>query len=225
MTSPFARFPTALVADCLDELGVTAQVVAPALRLIVPPASGTLAGRARTLRFRPLPPEQRFAPVARDKAAAQLRWRDEWGLVPGDVVVIGCDGGPPEVALQGDLVAIFYARVGVAGVVADGYVRDAAELAKIGLGVVARGTTPLNGRGRLARVGTGDPLDLGGVTVHDGDLVLADSDGCVIVPRALAEGDELLRRVEEAHEAEEASARMLREGHSLSDTFARHGRL
>lgn len=220
-----ARFSTSLVADCLDDVGVTAQVVAPALRLLVPPASGALAGRARTLRFRPLPPEQRFAPVAREKAAAQLKWRDEWGLRPGDLVVIGCDGGPPDVALQGDLVAIFYARMGVTGVLADGYVRDAAEIGKIGLGVVARGTTPCNGRGRLARVGTGDPLDIGGVTVHDGDLVLADADGCVIVPRALAEDAEFVRCVEDAHRAEEASAEMLRDGRSLSETFARHGRL
>ncbi|MEO8701235.1 MAG: RraA family protein [Kofleriaceae bacterium] len=219
-----ARFPAALVADVLDELGATAQVLPPALQLIVPPASGTLVGRARTLRFRMLPPAERFAAVARDKAAASLRWRDDWGLVANDIVVIGCDGGPHEVAQQGDLVALYYHRLGVVGVLADGYVRDAAELASIGLGVIARGTTPINGRGRLARVGTGDPIDIGGVVVNDGDVIVADGDGCVIVPAALANG-ELVQKLADAHAAEQASAQMLREGSSLSDMFARHGRL
>jgi len=223
--SALVRFSAALVADCLDDMGMTEQVMPPELRMLVPPAAGTLAGRARTLLFRELPPDQRFAPVARERAAEQLRWRDEWGLRPGDVVVIGCQGGPTQYALQGDLVALYYARLGVAGVVADGYVRDLAAIGQAGLAVVARGTTPMNGRGRLARVGTGSAIDIGGVTVHDGDLVLADGDGCVIVPRALADGDELVRLVEEAHHAEEQSAQMLRDGHSLSEMYARHGRL
>jgi regulator of RNase E activity RraA len=218
-----ARFPAALVADVLDELGATAQVLPPGLRMITP-AAGTVAGRARTLRFRLLPPDQRFAPVDRARAAAALRWRDDWGLQPGDFVVIGCDGGPHDVALQGDLVALYYQRLGVVGVLADGYVRDAAEIAGLGLALVARGTTPQNGRGRLARVGTGDPIAIGDVTVHDGDIVVADGDGCVIVPAALA-NPELVHVLEEAHAAEQASARMLREGSSLSDMFARHGRL
>ena len=63
------------------------------------------------------------------------------------------------------------------------------------------------------------------MTVHDGDLVLADADGCVIVPRALADDADFVRRVENAHRDEEASAEMLRDGRSLSETFARHGRL
>jgi 4-hydroxy-4-methyl-2-oxoglutarate aldolase len=219
-----ARYSTALIADCLDELGATGQVVSPWLRLIVPPTSGSLVGRARTLRFRPLAPGEQIAAVSRDDAAAQLRWRDEWQLAAGDVVVIGCDGGPPEVALQGDLVATYYARIGVTGVLADGYVRDTAEIAKLGLGIVARGTTPANGRGRLVRVGTGESITVGGVVVHEHDLVIADANGCVIVPSSLV-GDELARRLAEAHEAEEASAQMLRDGHSLSDMFARYGKL
>jgi 4-hydroxy-4-methyl-2-oxoglutarate aldolase len=223
--SVLARYPTALIADCLDDAGKTSQVLPPAMRLIVPPASGSLVGRARTLQFRLLPPEQRFASVPREKAAAQLRWRDEWGLVTGDIVVIGCQGGPVDAALQGDLVALYYARVGVAGVVADGYVRDAAEIGKAGLAVVGRGTTPTNGRGRLARVGTGGPLEIGDVIVNEGDLVVADADGCVIVPRALAESDDFAARIAEAHRDEEATAKLVREGVSLADAYLRHGRL
>jgi regulator of RNase E activity RraA len=223
--SELARFSTALIADCLDDMGMTSQVVAPALRLLAPGTPGVLAGRARTLLFRPLPPDQRFAPVPRERAVEQLRWRDEWGLRPGDVIVIGCEGGPVEWALQGDLVALYYARLGVAGVLADGYVRDLADIAATGLAVVARGTTPTNGRGRLARIGTGAPIDVGGVVVHEGDSVVGDGDGCVVVPRTIAEAGELLRLVEEAHAAEQGSAQMLRDGRSLTEMYARYGRL
>ena len=220
----FKRFSSALVADCLDELGATAQVMSPAIRLLVAPPGGVaLVGRVRTLTFRLLEPADRFAAVPHERAVEQLRWREQWGLAPGDLVAIGFEGETPEVVVQGELVSIYYARLGVAGTVTDGYVRDLDGLAHLGFPVLARGTTPANGRGRLARVATGRPVVIGGVEVSEGDVIHADRDGAVVIPGRLV--DDLPARLAAALDAEAASAEMVASGATLAEAFDAHRRL
>lgn len=122
---------------------------------------------------------------------------------PGDVIVIaalGDDGA----AKIGDLWAAQAKKLGVAGVVCDGLVRDIAGLLRAGLPVFALGWCPnsgfKNGPGAVNAT-----VSCGGMTIAPGDIVCADRDGVVAVPlaeaAAIAAQLELVRRKEAQAEA------------------------
>lgn len=100
---------------------------------------------------------------------------------PGDVLVV--DGkGDQTAALMGTIMMTACQKLGIAGVVVDGAVRDSLELEEMGFPVFSVGTNP-NGPTKLVPGRIGHPISIGGVTVHPGDLVLGDADGVVIVER------------------------------------------
>lgn len=101
---------------------------------------------------------------------------------PGDVVVIDARASTLN-AVLGDMISTKAKQRGIAGFVVDGYVRDLETVRERGFPIFARGATPI---GPLHR-GPGEinfPICCGGVVVHPGDLVVADSSGIVIVPQA-----------------------------------------
>ena len=134
---------------------------------------------------------------------------------PGAVLVAAA-GGTSEGALLGELMALDALRAGITGLVTDGPVRDAAALEALPFPVFHRGFAPRAcGKERLGSVG--EPVELGGVVVVTGDVVVADRDGIVVVdpadwPEIEAEVRGLRER-EEGIKAELAAGRRL--GHVL----------
>ncbi len=105
----------------------------------------------------------------------------------GGVVVIDMMGSTAGGALGDVLVARLIAR-GVAGVVADGAMRDAGPLAKMSMPIFCRGfTAPPSFNGLLA-LETQVPIGCGGVLVYPGDIVVADEDGAIVIPAGIADG-------------------------------------
>jgi regulator of RNase E activity RraA len=103
---------------------------------------------------------------------------------PGDVLVL--DGrGHDDNGLIGDIIAARLHAIGVAGVVMDGRVRDAAEIAGLGLPVQCRGAAPPPSFVNLMIADFGLPVACGGVPVFPGDQVVADGDGVTVVPAHL----------------------------------------
>ena len=130
--------------------------------------------------------------------------------VPGRVaeagtVLVVAGAEESRTAVLGDLVAGELLRAGVVAVVTDGLIRDSRTVAALGLPVWARGVTPVASRkDGVGQVGGG--VDIGGVSVADGDLVVADADGVVVwpaatVPSCLAKADDK-RRADEARAAQ-----------------------
>ena len=74
----------------------------------------------------------------------------------------------------------------IRGVVTDGACRDVAQARELGFPVFARAQVPVTARGRLRQRSSGEPVRLGEVTVEQGDLVMADEGGVVVVPRGRA---------------------------------------
>ena len=99
---------------------------------------------------------------------------------PGDVLVVetqGCNA----YAVCGDLMVSCMDKLGVAGLVVDGTVRDIETLREIGMPVFARGT--VCGAGDKEGPGEANfPIACGGVVVNPGDLVVGDENGVVVVP-------------------------------------------
>jgi len=101
---------------------------------------------------------------------------------PGDIIVAASDGYTGT-AVTGDLVMGMYRNKGVVGFVTDGMVRDVVGIVGVGLPCYCAGVTP-NSPARNGPATVGLPVSLGGVTVESGDIIIADGDGVVIVPRA-----------------------------------------
>lgn len=100
---------------------------------------------------------------------------------PGDVLVI--DGKADQTAaLMGTIMMTACRKLGIAGVVVDGAVRDSLEIEEMGFPVFSFGTNP-NGPTKSAAGRIGHPVSCGGVTVRSGDLVVADADGVVVIER------------------------------------------
>jgi RraA family protein len=118
---------------------------------------------------------------------------------PGDVVVVDASSSLMT-AVLGDLVTTKARHRGIRGFVVDGLVRDLPAILRMGdFPVFARGITPI---GPLHR-GPGEinyPVSAGGVVVHPGDLIAADGNGVVVVPREVA--PELLGRLRARSAAE-----------------------
>jgi 4-hydroxy-4-methyl-2-oxoglutarate aldolase len=111
----------------------------------------------------------------------------------GDVLVVS-NGGSPNGSLWGDNASIQARQRGVVGLIADGPVRDIDGIRKQGVPVWASIISPT--RPTKALPGTVNmPISCGGVIVSPGDIIVADSDGVIVVPVSEA------RRVAEAARA------------------------
>lgn len=100
---------------------------------------------------------------------------------PGDVIVV--DGKSDQTsALVGEIMITTCVKLGIAGMVVDGAVRDSLELRKIGFPVFSVGTNP-NGPTKNMAGRVNHPVSCGGVTVCPGDFITADADGVVVVER------------------------------------------
>ena len=127
---------------------------------------------------------------------------------PGDVLVI--DGkGDRTAALMGTIMMTACKKLGLAGVVIDGAVRDSLEIDEMDFPVFSVGTNP-NGPTKNVPGRIGHPVSCGGVTVHSGDLVVADADGVVVIERERVEA--LLPLARKKVEDETARIAQIREG-------------
>lgn len=121
----------------------------------------------------------------------------------GDVIVIAA-GAETNAAKIGDLWLAWAKRIGVAGVVCDGLVRDVAGLLKADLPVFARGVSP-NAGYKTGPGAINAEVSCGGVSIAPGDVVVGDRDGVVAIPRreaaAVAKQLALVQKKEAAAEA------------------------
>jgi regulator of RNase E activity RraA len=103
---------------------------------------------------------------------------------PGDILVV--EAGDDEMAVAGGNVCAIAQRRGVAALVVDGVIRDVVESRENRFPVFARGISPIPAK-RVGDGGVNLQIRCGGVVVNPGDVVVADEEGIVVVPRARAE--------------------------------------
>jgi regulator of RNase E activity RraA len=109
---------------------------------------------------------------------------------------------------------------GARGVVVDGLVRDVDRVRVLGFSAHARGTRPTDSLGRVSLTDTEGPAQVAGVTVANGDLVVADCDGVVVVPAEVAE--EVATSAVEKATAERRGLALLRKGATLREVWTRY---
>lgn len=110
-----------------------------------------------------------------------------------DVIVVDAEGDTNK-AIAGDFVLGMAKTLGIRGVVVDGVIRDIVGAQKLNFPVFALGTTSnagLKSEDGLLNV----PISCGGVVVHNGDIIVGDRDGVVVVPQKME--DEVLIKAKE----------------------------
>ena len=160
----FRDAPTGFVVDAMDGRGALWARIGPL---------GDGAAADRTVAGPALTAENRPGDVLATAAALKL-------VEAGDVLVVATDGYQG-CACAGDRILGMLGNAGGVALVADGPLRDHAGMARIGVPVWCTGLTPgspvTSGPGRV-----GVPVQVGGQRVADGDLIVADRDGVVVVP-------------------------------------------
>jgi regulator of RNase E activity RraA len=162
-----------------------------------------IVGPAFTLRF--IPAREDLATPAAWASPISTRAAIE-AMPPGVIAVADAAGGATDIGIFGDILCGRMAYKGAAGLVTDGAVRDAVGVQDTGLPVWCAGVAAPPSVAGLVFVGWQEPIGCGGVAVFPGDLIVADGDGAVVVPAALA--DDI---VEEALEQERFEAWVVEE--------------
>jgi 4-hydroxy-4-methyl-2-oxoglutarate aldolase len=165
LATRLGALPSAAVLDALPESTWVGQAIRPLWR----PAS--IAAPAFTVQTR----HGDNRPLHRAIAEA----------TPGSVVVAATDASL-DVAIFGDLLARVGAQRGLAGLVTDGAVRDSDGIRAAGFPVFCAGVA-LRAPVKLFEGIYGAAVRLGEAEVHAGDWIIGDSDGVVVVPRAVVE--------------------------------------
>ena len=140
-------------------------------------------GRAFTLRFVP----------AREDLATPASWaspistRAAIEAMPAGCITVVDAMGVTDAGIFGDILCARMHKRGVAALITDGVVRDVVGVVDTGLPVWCRGTAAPASVAALTFVGWQDPVACGGVAVFPNDVVVADTDGAVLIPAALLE--------------------------------------
>jgi 4-hydroxy-4-methyl-2-oxoglutarate aldolase len=200
------------VCDVLDSLGYRNQAMHQRLRPL-DPTNCTIVGRARTSRWMETDYIVEDDPYGREIEAIDA-------LKPGDVVVHSTDHGGTN-APWGELMSTVAKRNGAVGCICDSQIRDCQKIIKMGFPVFYQGIRPLDSKGRGLVIAYDVPVKCGEVLVHPGELIFADFDGVVVVPRKVE--DEVLRSAEEKVGKESDSRQELLQGRSLQEVYKRYG--
>ena len=212
LIAAFRRVEVASVSDALEQL--TGKRMYMSHRM-APIFATKFAGFARTVQLKK--DEGNTDPAALSGMLAAI---DE-GTTESVYVMAVEDGA--DIAGMGGLMGTAMAARGYSGAIIDGGVRDVAYLRKIGFPVYATGIVPSTSVHHYRFGGTQVPIQCDGVTVNPGDIVVADADGVVVVPRARA--GEVLILAQQMDFKEHSMYPVIEKLQSIQEAVKQFGRL
>jgi regulator of RNase E activity RraA len=204
------RLGSSVLSDVLDGMGLRRQAMDAGIR----PLSDDMStvGTAFTMLMADQYDE------SKDTFTLQFKAIDSLGK---DDVMVVCSNGSNRAALWGELLSTAATYRGASGAVIDGLSRDVKLIRGMGFPVFCRGVRPISSKGRVVAVDYNCAVEVEGVTVHPGDLVVADLDGVVVVPKEAAE--EAVQRALDVVDSEKKTRGELSRGAGLSDVYRKYG--
>ena len=201
---------TAVVADVLDDLGYRNQTLGADIVALTP--ASKVCGRVFTARA-----------VAVDEIP-QKPYKLEMAAIDtmqeGDVLVVDA-GHNNQSAFWGELLSTACMAKGVRGVVMSTCSRDLWALNQMDFPVFGIGCTPADSKGRIDVAEIGQPITIDGVSTMNGDYLIGDEDGVVIIPGSSIE--ETLALALEKVSGEDTVRDELAAGVPVAEVFGKHG--
>lgn len=193
----FAGLDTPGVSDAMDKLGIAGQClgIAP-----LDNYRGTVVGPAFTVQYMPasMPPGS-VGDFIED-------------VLPGDVVVLA-NAGRTDCTVWGDIMTQYAGSRGIAATVIDGVCRDVSKALGDGYPMFSKGRYMRTGKDRVQVASVNQPVAISGARVCSRDIVVADANGVLVVPRARAE--EVARTARQIEEVESQIRAQLEAGKTL----------
>ena len=140
----------------------------------------------------------------------------------GSVYVMKLEGGA-DIAGIGGLMATAMKARGLAGAVIDAAVRDVPQIRKLQFPVYSVGIAPSTSVNHYRFAGMNVPVTVAGALVNPGDIISADEDGVVVIPRAQAA--EILKKAQELDNTEHTMIPFIEKFRSIKEAVAKFGRI
>ena len=201
---------SAVVCDALDGLGYTNQ--SPRVQIRRFSGGNKLVGRAKTTLWSDMahvdPKPYELELIAVDSCK-------------DDDVLIAAAGGSIRSGIWGELLSTAARNRGCVGAIVDGAVRDTAKMNAMGFTCFARGTCIYDSQNRQRVIDLDVPVEIAGVRIESGDLVFADEDGLVVVPKKI-EVEAIQRAWDKVH-AENITRDAIKAGMKATDAWKKYG--
>jgi len=202
-----------VICDILDEMGYRNQAMHHRLRPLLPDIRNCgFMGRARTFEWKEIDYIDEENPYGLEIEAMD-------SLNKGDVVVHSTDYNSTN-APWGELMSTLAKRKGVVGCVCDSQVRDCVRIIEMNFPVYYAGIRPLDSKGRGLVIAYDVPVQCGEVLVNPNDLIFADFDGIVVIPKMIEK--EVIQKAEEKIHAENLTREELLKGKTLREVFNKY---
>ena len=200
----------AVVCDVLDAAGYPHQ--SPRVPLLPMTIKKTLAGRCKTTMWadmaHPDPKPYELELIAVD------------GCKPDDVLIAAAQGSMRS-GIWGELLTTAARNQGCVGAIIDGAIRDTVKIRDMQFPVYARGACIYDSKDRQRVIDLDVPVEIDGVRFCPGDLVIADEDGVVVVPRAIEE--QIVQAAWAKVHAENEVRDAIRAGMKATEVFRKYG--
>ena len=204
---------TGIVSDVMDQLGITGAIAASVIKPTI--TGACIVGPALTVRN--VMQREHVYETARRYVNKMAEFEAHNLALPGDVLVIE---GVSGVSNMGGISSQIGKRQGEAGAIVSGGVRDIPHSRRINFPLWASEITPLTGKWRIETVAINAEIEIFGVRVASGDIVLADDTGVCFIPRARAA--EVLELAIKKSAAEDERCKLIDAGVSVADLPARN---
>ena len=209
---------TAVVGDVMDKLGLVRQFLSPEIKPLR--ANMFIAGRAMPVLEADVIEFENYAghnPVLNKSFGLMMEALDD---LKQDELYI-CTGASPTYALWGELMSARAMMLGAAGAVMNGYARDTHGILKLNFPVFSYGSYAQDQAPRGKVIDYRVPIEINGVQINPGDIIVGDVDGVCVVPKS-AEDEVFVKAMEKAR-GEKIVKKKIMEGMSATEAFERYG--
>jgi len=200
---------TPVVGDILDDLGYTHQFLPPPIQPMR--EEMRLVGRAMPVLMIDVFGKQKQPFGKLTEALDQLQ--------PGEIYL--ATGGDMRCAYWGEILTATAKKRGAVGAVINGYHRDTPKVLEQNWPVFSRGRFAQDSGVRTQVVDYRCPIEVGQVHVEPGDLIFADLDGVLVIPKKV-EAETIERALEKAR-GEKLVRKEIEAGMSSTDAFKKYG--
>lgn len=201
---------TAVISDALDALGFRNQAITTQFTAYT--GINKLVGRAKTTLWADV--------YSEDERPYELELQAVDSCKPGDIIVCAASGSVRS-GIWGELLSTAAMNSGCAGALVHGAIRDISKMSDISFPVFATSQCPYDSLHRQKVIDLDVTVEIAGVKIKPDEIIFADEDGIVVIPKEVEE--EVIRLALEKVGAENITRDAIKAGMKASDAYLKYG--